>query len=322
VLGFFAATPRKTRAQSWYNESMKLAILADIHANYAALRAVASHIDAWNPDVVLVNGDIVNRGPQPRACLEFVLERRQSHGWQLIQGNHEEYVLFFAARGEEFVFPPGDLRGEIRRGIEWTTRAVADYLPVIDALPRSIDLPAPDGSLVQATHASVRGNRDGIYADSPADEARRQISAEAQLFITAHTHVPVLRRLDETLIVNSGSVGLPFDGDTRASYAQVVWEAGHWQAAIIRLEYERSATERDFTESGLMDAAGPVGRLMLHEIQSARSLMFTFIPQYQQQVLSGAISLEDAVTACLEEADSPAHSFGWSTGAPQFLRTS
>ena len=39
---------------------MKLAVLSDIHGNWPALEAVAADIDAWQPDLVVVNGDVVN----------------------------------------------------------------------------------------------------------------------------------------------------------------------------------------------------------------------------------------------------------------------
>ena len=60
---------------------MKLAVLADIHANLAALETVAAHVEAWQPDAVVVAGDVVNRGPQPAACLDMVLERQRDSGW-------------------------------------------------------------------------------------------------------------------------------------------------------------------------------------------------------------------------------------------------
>src|SRR3954464_7315918 len=74
----------------------RLAVLSDIHGNFAALQAVADHIDQWKPDAVVVAGDIVNRGPRSRDCLTFVLERAARAGWQIIRGNHEEYVLSIA----------------------------------------------------------------------------------------------------------------------------------------------------------------------------------------------------------------------------------
>ncbi|HEX7974983.1 MAG TPA: metallophosphoesterase, partial [Anaerolineales bacterium] len=72
---------------------MKLAVLADIHANYVALQAVAAHIQAWQPDAVIVAGDVINRGPRPAECLHFVLEKEKTEGWRLVRGNHEDYVI-------------------------------------------------------------------------------------------------------------------------------------------------------------------------------------------------------------------------------------
>ncbi|NTU66001.1 MAG: metallophosphoesterase, partial [Chloroflexi bacterium] len=68
---------------------MKLAVLADIHSNWRALQAVADHIEQWQPDRVVVAGDVINRGPRPVECADFILAR----GWAWVRGNHEEYVL-------------------------------------------------------------------------------------------------------------------------------------------------------------------------------------------------------------------------------------
>src|SRR3954453_10767982 len=101
----------------------KLAVLSDIHGNFAALQAVADHIERWQPDAVVVAGDIVNRGPRSRDCLRFVLARAAEGipanvgaSWQIIRGNHEEYVL-------GVVRDPGarpGLEGAVRENVGWT----------------------------------------------------------------------------------------------------------------------------------------------------------------------------------------------------------
>ena len=53
---------------------MKIAIIADPHANYFALQATIDHVESWKPDAVVVVGDLVNRGPRPSECLHLVLE--------------------------------------------------------------------------------------------------------------------------------------------------------------------------------------------------------------------------------------------------------
>ena len=61
---------------------MKIALLADIHANFSALQTVSADIETWQPDLVIVAGDLVNRGPKPKECLEFV--HQQSPNTKLV----------------------------------------------------------------------------------------------------------------------------------------------------------------------------------------------------------------------------------------------
>lgn len=49
---------------------MKLAIIADIHGNRYALEAVLIDIARQGVDRVVVNGDMVNRGPDNVAVME------------------------------------------------------------------------------------------------------------------------------------------------------------------------------------------------------------------------------------------------------------
>ena len=71
---------------------MRMVVLSDIHANLVALQAVLAAVDALAPDRVVVPGDTINRGPQPRRCLEIILERRDQQGWHVIKGNHAQYL--------------------------------------------------------------------------------------------------------------------------------------------------------------------------------------------------------------------------------------
>jgi predicted phosphodiesterase len=72
---------------------MKVAVLSDIHGNWPALQTVTEHIEKWQPDFVVVAGDIINRGPNSADCLRFVVAKQQTAAWHLIHGNHEGYIL-------------------------------------------------------------------------------------------------------------------------------------------------------------------------------------------------------------------------------------
>jgi predicted phosphodiesterase len=265
---------------------MKIAILSDVHGNWPALHAVTMHVKAWQPDHVVVAGDSVNRGPSSRDCWNLLLAWQRSAGWQVMMGNHEVYVL-----------------NHTHAMSRWTWQQMNIQASSLATLPETVDLTGPDGSELRVRHASMRGHQDGIFPHSPVAEVRVQIAPAPAVFCTAHVHVPYTRQVDDTLVVNAGSVGSPCDGDTRASYAQVVWRGGRWQARIVRLAYDVAQTDRDFRTSGFLEQAGPLARLVYREWRTARSLVVPWRRQYEPQVAAGVIDEETAVAQFLAQLD-------------------
>lgn len=275
---------------------MKVAVLADIHGNLPALERVAEHIAAWKPDQVVMAGDVVNRGPKPRVCLEFVEERQKAAGWQVVRGNHEDYVLVHDGPDA----PKSGPEFEIYRNSYWTYQRLEGKIDSLKAMPFQVSLTGQDGQEVRIVHASMRGNRIGIYPETP-DELLGQLIAPAPAVIcVGHTHRPVVRRLNETLVINAGSVGMPFDGDRRAAYAQLTRRNGQWHGEIIRLDYDQRQTEEDFFKSGFIPGAGPLAEIMLLEFRQARSHIHLWLYHYEPMVLSGEVTMEESVRRYLQ----------------------
>ena len=281
---------------------MKLAVLSDIHANWPALAATMADVDAWRPDLVLVNGDVVNSGPSNVACWEAVRQRAAADGWVLLRGNHEEYV----AEWLEYAGPRHGPAYDLIRLSEWTYRQLDDPTAAraMAALPERWQWAAPDGSRLVAMHASPLGNRAGIYPFTSDDEARRKIVPGAAVFLTAHTHVPHQRLLDGTQVVNTGSIGLPGDGDGRASYGRVTWERRRgWRAEIVRVAYDRAAAERDFFASGFLAEAGPEAEMALVEFRAARDARTRWRAIYGDSVRRGELTLGETIRLFLDETE-------------------
>lgn len=275
---------------------MKIAALADIHANYRALEAVIEHLERWQPDAILVAGDIVNRGPRSLCCLQEIEEKRQQAGWQVIRGNHEDYVI---ERGQ-----PDDPQSgpfyEMIRPIHFTYNQMQRDTTIIEALPEQISLDCGPAGEVRMLHASVLDNRDGIYPETSDRQLAAKIAPAPAVFITGHTHRALVRWLNGTLVVNAGSVGLPFDGDTCAGYAQIVWHKGRWQAEIVRLEYDLQAAEEDFHTYGFLEQGGPLTDLILLELKTGMGQLYQWVEKYSQPIQEGQISIEHAAQEFLE----------------------
>jgi putative phosphoesterase len=277
---------------------MKLAVLADIHANTRAFDVVAAHIDAWHPDQVVVAGDVINRGPCPRPCLEAVLGRVRDDGWRVVIGNHEQYVL-----GQVGTHPHPPPREDPYGPSRWTLRQIGALHHEIARWPFSVELNGPDGSLVRIAHASMRHTQDPLFPHTP-DEVLRTVLGKPppDVFCVGHTHVPFVRRVDRTLAVNAGAVGMPFDQDPRASYAQLEWRGGEWHTHIVRLSYDFAGAQRDFEHSGYLEEAGPIARLMLAEFKRSRGgFLFQWIQRYDEAVARSELTLEASVQRFIDE---------------------
>ena len=279
---------------------MKIAVLSDIHGNLPALHAVTADIETWQPDLIIINGDIINRGPSNAECLEFALDKQAQEDWVLLRGNHEEYVL----TGADPNRPQNGPQAELRGFSDWTYRQVHGRALEIAALPDRFAWRAPDDSTLMVMHGSVLGNRLGVYPDSTDAEIRTRIAPAPTIFVTAHTHRALQRQVDDSLVVNIGSAGLPFDDDWHVSYGRFAWTKGQgWQAEVRRLPYDRAQAERDLFSSGFMDEVGAFADLVLVELRIARGLIHRWAKVFQETFLAGEISLQESVDLFLNQAD-------------------
>jgi putative phosphoesterase len=274
---------------------MKIAVLADIHGNLPALQTVVEHIESWQPDRVVVAGDIVNRGPRSLACLHLIQDKQQTDDWLVVRGNHEDYVLTHVGQ------KPSQQKAKdaIHQNSLWTFNRLNGQIAAIAGMPFQVSLPGPDGREVRIVHASMRNNRDGIYNDTSDKALRQQIAPAPSLLCVGHTHRPLIRQLDETLVVNVGSVGMPFDGDRRAGYGQLHWQNGRWQAEIIRLDYDTDQMEQDFYDTRFIPDAGALTSIMLVEFHQARAHLHIWMREYEAAVIEGRITLPEAVRSYL-----------------------
>lgn len=276
---------------------MKVAVISDVHGNLPALEAVLEDVEAWAPDEVVVNGDLVNRGPYSLDCLRL-LQRRLPDA-RYLQGNHEQFVLYCADRSRE----PEAVGYDLRRFGHWTADQLDAATAELAAWPESLQLTDTDGGTVHFTHGSRLGTRDGIHPHTEDRDLAAKVGDPTALFVTAHTHKPLVRRFNGTQVVNAGSVGTPLDRDPRAAYARLSHGGTGWQVEIRRLAFDRARADRDFVESGFLDGGGPMARLIRTEFRAARTLVGPWMRRYHDAVRAGEITVAEAVARYLEELD-------------------
>lgn len=207
---------------------MRIAVISDLHANWAALRALPGTYDA-----ILCTGDLVDYGAEPEPVLRFVRE----HVLAVVQGNHD-----YAAGTDEdcrcsALFKPASVA--TRQGMR-RVLSPAD-LAFLATLPTSARLTL-GGQRIALFHATPSDPRFRyLLSTAPTAEWERELEGvDADLVLLGHTHRPVVFTVGRVTVANAGSLGLPTDGDPRASFAVV--EDGH--VRLQRFEYAVEETVR------------------------------------------------------------------------------
>jgi putative phosphoesterase len=205
---------------------MRIAIISDVHANLAALEAITEPYD-----LLLCLGDLVDYGPQPREALWWVRER----ACKVVRGNHDQ------ALGYDM-----DCHcAPVMREASVTTRLWHTQLLNDDEKAYLRQLPVREycdlgGTTFLLAHASPTGDLYTYLRPEVSDEVLTEESrgVDTDFIFIGHTHLPMLRRLGKTTIVNPGSIGQPRHGGPEASY--VLWEDG--DIHFRRIPYDTKKT--------------------------------------------------------------------------------
>ena len=209
---------------------MRIAIVSDVHGNLAALEAVIADLEEQRPELVVHGGDLAWNGPRPVECVDRVREL----GWPGVKGNMDEALATH--------------RHDPRIG--WTTERIGgERLDWLLGQP----LEWRDEDRVALVHAVPGDLWRAVKAEADDSELRSVYGPlGARLAVYCHIHRPYVRDLGDLTVANSGSVGLPFDGDPRASYLLIT----DGRPENRRVEYDVERAVREAEEVGHPSAAG------------------------------------------------------------------
>lgn len=233
---------------------MRIAIISDIHSNLAAFEAVLDHIQTQHVDRVIINGDVINAGPDAVACLELAYRT----GHLFVAGNHERYIRDFDKPNRPPEWDSDDWKPSL-----WTVQQLGlERRKQLHDLAWSFE---HEGLLV--VHASLRHDQDSIFAPTPMREIAGMFhETAAQTIVRSHNHIPQYRPWHERMIVTTGAVGQPLDGNPWAKYAIAEQHEHGWFVKHRVVPYDTEATRRSFHASGFYDFAYPMSRLYLREV--------------------------------------------------------
>jgi len=229
-----------------------VAVLSDIHGVLPVLDAVLAEPDVLAADRILVTGDHA-AGPMPVA----VLDRLVGLGPRcvLVRGNADRELVDVARGGTsdhpESVWAAAQLR--------------SDQVELLAGLPHPLCVEVEGFGPVLCCHGTPRDDEEVVLVDTRLEkwtEVFADLEPEVRTVICGHTHMPFVRLVDRRLVINPGSIGMPYgrsggswalltDGqvqlrhtavDIDAAVAQIVAESGYPDRQAWADEYVRSAS--------------------------------------------------------------------------------
>jgi putative phosphoesterase len=240
---------------------MRVALISDLHGNTLALEAVLADIARRGVDQLVCLGDVATLGPRPRE----VLGRLRDLGCVCILGNHDEFLLdaqlIHTYTEAPFIVEAVDwCRAELDEG---ELAFVRGFLP-------THEIPLGGGATLLLFHGSPRSHMDDLLATTPHETLESLLGARrATVMAGGHTHVQMLRQHRGALLLNPGSLGMPFreyvNGGAptilpHAEYATVEAHGGEAAVTLHRVPLDRRALH-----AATLDSRNPMAKLLAEQ---------------------------------------------------------
>ena len=237
---------------------MRIALLADLHANREAVDACLRRLDALGHDRLVVLGDLVGYGADPAWVVDAVREA-QSRGAIVVRGNHDEAAT---------QAPSERMHADARRAIDWTRgRLDHDQCAWLRALPLSV---RDEGRLY--VHANAHAPERWGYVNSRLAAGRSLDATDAWISFCGHEHAPALYHTQpgqaahfaphpgfaiplaaaRRWLAIPGACGQPRDGNPAAACA--LFDASARTLTFLRVPYDHQSAAAKIEAAGLPNA--------------------------------------------------------------------
>jgi len=236
----------------------RIVAISDIHGNLAALNTVLSSIQC-TPDMLVVTGDLVGIGPQPLEVLDLLRSTR----CVLVRGNFDDYVANPGSIDRLVRYSQQELSSGrpfhplvplevISQSVEWTQQLLGEQVTYLANLPFSICIEASPGRKALFVHANPRDFERPIVQRMSDSQLRNMIDeAKYDLIVFGHSHSPFTRKVDESWLVDTASLGFPTDGNAETTYTEITFDNNAWNITQHRVAYDTESTAAAIKASGM-----------------------------------------------------------------------
>ncbi|HDX9621083.1 MULTISPECIES: metallophosphoesterase family protein [Bacillus cereus group] len=253
----------------------KIALLADVHGNATALKAVIEDSMKESVTEYWFLGDLIMPGPGSNDLFEM-LESINVDTY--VQGNWEDSFLDVLNKNID-IDNATDIY--VSRLVQYQCENLDEnYIKQIKNLPLQITKQVNDLSISISHNLQNKNYGGDLWPTNNQEQFDRLFDREYDIAIYAHTHHQLLRySSNDQLIINPGTVGQPFykwnklNSDLRAQYAILeIDEAGITDVRFKKVFYDvekeyKNATNKNLPYIDLYRELLETGKTHTHDIE-------------------------------------------------------
>jgi predicted phosphodiesterase len=243
---------------------VRVATIYDIHGNIDALDAVLKEIDAERPDRIVVGGDMA-LGPFPLQTMERLRARKD--------------LIYLRGNCDREMVTPAVQQGAWGPAMAWAGQEIgAAHREFLTTLPTTVILDLDGLGPTIFCHGTPRSDTEIVTRITP--EARmREVLADVRETVVVYGHIHMQHdiQIAGKRLINSGSVGLPYEGRRGAFWAMLGPEVTH-----RRTEYDVDKAVERIRATAFPNAEEFAHRLL--EPASPTETTETFERMAQQQL--------------------------------------
>lgn len=202
---------------------MNLAVFSDIHGNIYSLEKALEKMQAYRPDGYLFLGDMAGYYYYQNECISLL---NNLPNLISIKGNHDEYFIN-SLKDKKYL---KELDTKYGRAYTMLHQSItAESLDFFNNLST-----CEKNKLYEAYHGSPNNYlQEYIYPDTDI-----KFDTRVPIVFLGHTHYPMKKEVNDTLILNPGSIGQPRDYN-QGSF--IIVDTEDKKVENIRYEYNKKS---------------------------------------------------------------------------------
>lgn len=226
---------------------MDIAVLADIHGNYIALRKCIDYALSRNISTFIFLGDYVGELAYPEKTMQIIYEMSAKYKCYFIKGNKEDYWIDYQNRGEVGWKDNDSTTGSLLYTYEHLSDRDIDFFR---ELPISQSIIIANMPQITICHGSpYKVNQKLLPNSNTTFEIMDAI--DTSIILCAHTHIQNKIENKGKIVLNAGAVGVPLHSNGKSQFMILHEEDKQWKEEFVSLEYDVENVIKELQISGL-----------------------------------------------------------------------